>query len=97
MEKSRTKRIKKLIQNKLDKLNAMEGHNLHFELEETKYNVGIIAPAPSGSRFGVYEPAVFFDDFVSHEKAYEYLLNAVETMIAATKLNSPAAYHNCCK
>lgn len=78
----------------IGKLNAMSGHNLHFKLEEKEHGLFLTGQAPKGQHFGIFEPCVFFEDYVSKEKAYESMDMHVMMLVAGTQLCNPAAYHN---
>ncbi len=78
----------------IGKLNAMSGHNLRFELEEKEYGLFLAEHDPKGQRFGIFDPCVFFEDYVSKEKAYESMDMHVVMLVAGTQLCNPAAYHN---
>ncbi len=89
-----TEQWKDNILKNVSRLNAMSGHNLHFELEEEDYGLFLIGHAPDGKRFGIFEPYVFFEDCVSEEKAYESMNMHVMMLVAGTRLCDPSAYHN---
>ncbi len=89
---------KKDIRNKIDRLNAMAGHNLHFSFEVNERHIDLRGSGPNGERFGIFEPTVFFEDYTDKEKAYAAMDALITMLIAGTTLNAPAAYHNhCCK
>ncbi len=88
------KQWKNNILKNVSKLNTMSGHNLHFELEEKDYGLFLTEHAPDGERFGIFEPCVFFEDYVSKEKAYESMDMHIMMLVAGTMLCDPAAYHN---
>ncbi len=85
------KRIKKAIKD----LNTMD-NNLVFSLEETVYSVEIVCSSKKNMdhRFGSFGTMVFFSDYVLPITAYETVMEFVEGLRAATRLNDPAAYHN---
>ena len=49
----------------IGKLNAMSGHNLHFKLEEKEHGLFLTEHDPKGQRFGIFDPYVFFEDYIS--------------------------------
>lgn len=85
------KRIAKAIQ----ELNAMN-NNVRFEFAETEYSVELICQSRSRkeTRYGAYSFMGMFDDYRHKIDAYENCMLFAEMIIAATRLNDPAAYHN---
>lgn len=97
-EKKMTKNdAKKRITAAIKKLNAMN-NNVYFELEETEYSVQLICRSKSikGTCFGAYGFIGMFDNYTKKSEAYITCMLFAEMMIAATRLNDPAAYHNIC-
>jgi hypothetical protein len=88
------KQWKDSILKNISKLNAMNGHSLYFGLEEKDGGLFLVEYAPDGKRFGIFEPYVLFEDYVSKEKAYQSMDTHVAMLVAGTKLCDPAAYHN---
>lgn len=88
---------KKRITVAIKKLNAMN-NNVYFELEETEYSVQLICRSKSikSTRFGAYGFIGMFDNYKKKSEAYITCMLFAEMMIAATRLNDPAAYHNIC-
>ena len=87
---------KKDIRNKIDRLNAMPGHNLRFSFEENEHHLDLRESGPNGERFGIFEPTVFFEDYTDKEKAYAAMDELITMLLAGTTLTDPAAYHNQC-
>ena len=85
---------KKDIHEKIKKLNSLKGHSLNFLFEEDKNFICVRGIGPHGERFGIFEPTVFFEDCTDKEKAYQAMATMITMLLAGTKLNDPAAYHN---
>ena len=84
------------IRNKISKLNAMAGHNLHFSFEENEHHIDLRGSGPNGEHFGIFEPTVFFEDYTDKENAYAAMDALITMLLAGTTLTDPATYHNQC-
>lgn len=89
--------VQKRIEHAIEELNAMD-NKVYFEFVETEYSVKLICQSRTkkGTEFGAYSFTGMFDDYAEKLNAYEDCMLFAEMMIAATKLNDPAAYHNFC-
>lgn len=89
------KDVKKRIKEAVTKLNEMD-NNVCFKFEETEFSAQIICESRTykGSRFGAYCYTGLFDEYKNILDAYINCMHFSEMLIAATKLNSPKAYHN---
>ena len=87
--------VKKRIAKTIQELNAMD-NNVCFAFEETEYSVELSCQsrARKGVSYGAYSFMGMFDDYKHKIDAYVNCMLFAEVIIAATRLNDPAAYHN---
>ncbi len=86
---------RKRIRKALKTLNGMD-NNVQFIFEEDKDSVSIrcISRESEHLLYGAYSSMECFSDYAYPTLAYDTLRKFAEMMVAATRLNSPTAYHN---
>lgn len=87
--------VKKRIAKAIQELNAMD-NNVCFAFEETEYSVELSCQSRfrKETSYGIYSFMGMFDDYRHKIDAYVNCMLFAEVIIAATRLNDPAAYHN---